>query len=260
MNKRLARIQEFWNSTADSPWYQSLRAPDRLSALASDPSSAFHPGVWELIQRCLPDLRGRKVLLPSSGDNHAAFAFALMGAQVSSSDISEQQLTHAQRLSALLGLDIQFVCDDTTHLSLIEDNQFDLIYTSNGTHSWIDRIDLMYQNIHRVLRPGGYSIMFDVHPYTRPFTCQAWEEPKIIKPYDETLPHCHWRMQDLCNAMTGAQLRIVEMDELPSIDASFWFTYDELKEQQAEDLARINDWRHNPMAALPVWLSIAAQK
>lgn len=260
MNERLEYIKKFWNSTADSDWYRSLRTDDRLAALVADPSSAFHPGVFNLIQRCIPDPRGKKVLLPSSGDNHAAFAFALLGAQVTSADISEQQIAHAQRLSALLGLDMQFVCDDTTQLSLIQDNQFDLVYTSNGTHSWIDRIDLMYQNIFRVLKPGGYSIMFDVHPYTRPFSCQAWESPQIIKPYAETLPHCHWRMQDLCNAMTSAQLRIVQMAELPSIDAFFWFTYDQLRDQHEEDLANINDWHHNPMAALPIWLSIASQK
>ncbi len=260
MNERLSYIKNNWNKTADSPWYCSLRTAEKIQALAADPASAFHPAVYQLIKRYVPDLSGKQVLLPSSGDNHAAFAFSLMGAQVTSADISEKQLEHAEKISKQLGLNIRFVCDDTMQLSHIADNQFDLVYTSNGTLSWIDDIRLMYQNIARVLQPAGYAIMYDVHPFTRPFACIPWEEPKIIKPYAETMPHCHWRIQDICNAILHGPMHIREMAELPAIDASFWFTFDQLQEKNAEELADINDWHQNPMAALPVWLSIAAQK
>ena len=53
---------------------------------------------------------------------------------------------------------------------------------------------------------------------------------------------------------------VEEMAELQAVDASFWYTYDELVQQKPEDLANVNDWRFNPMAALPVWLSIVARK
>jgi len=50
------------------------------------------------------------------------------------------------------------------------------------------------------------------------------------------------------------------MAELQAVDASFWFKYDELirLDQSLAEIA--NDWKHNPMAALPAWLTIAAQK
>lgn len=72
----------------------------------------------------------------------------------------------------------------------------------------------MYKNIHRALKADGFSIMYDVHPFNRPFECEPWKEPKIVKPYAETLPHCHWRVQDLINSMTGAGLSVREMEEL----------------------------------------------
>lgn len=72
----------------------------------------------------------KKVLLPSSGDNHAAFAFALLGADVTSADISEKQLEHAKVIADKLKLKINYVCDDTMQLSNIPDNSFDLVYTS----------------------------------------------------------------------------------------------------------------------------------
>mgnify|MGYP002508443346 CR=1 FL=1 len=61
--------------------------------------------------------KGKQVLLPSSGDNHAAFAFARMGAEVTSTDISERQLEYAREIADRLELPIRFACEDTMELS-----------------------------------------------------------------------------------------------------------------------------------------------
>ncbi len=260
MDEKLQWVKEHWNQTSDSAWYRSLRTAEQIDALLRSPEKAFHPGVSALLEKYLPCVKGKSILLPSSGDNHAAFAFALLGAQVTSADISEKQLENAQKIADRLGLSIRFVCEDTMHLSQLDSDAFDLVYTSNGTHSWIDRLDTMYQSIHRVLKSGGCSIMYDVHPFQRPFSGEAWQEPKIVKPYAQTLPDCHWRMQDLLNAHTGAGLIIQEVSELPAVDASFWFPYDQLIQQTPETLQNIGNWQHNPLAALPAWLAIAATK
>ncbi|MCH5323760.1 MAG: class I SAM-dependent methyltransferase [Eubacterium sp.] len=260
MTDWLKQVKDSWNKTADSAWYQSLRTDDIIEKLAKDPASAFHPAVYDLIKEYIHDFRGKKVLLPSSGDNHAAFAFAVLGANVTSADISERQLEHAKEIADKLNLNIHFVCDDTTQLSNIKDNSFDLVYTSNGTHTWIADLSTMYKNIYRVLKSAGFSIMYDIHPFNRPFTCEVWNEPKIKKPYTETMPHCHWRIQDLINAMTEAELSIKRMEELQALNASFWFSYEELVKQSSENLERVNNWELNPMAALPAWITIITQK
>lgn len=190
MDELLKQIKDNWNETADSDWYQSLRTDEKIEELVKEPANAFHPALHQMINKYIPDLHGKKVLLPSSGDNHAAFAFALLGAEVTSTDISEKQLEYAQKIANNLNLSISFVCDDITQLSNIEDNSFDLVYTSNGTHTWIADIVTMYKNIYRVLKPSGFSIMFDIHPFNRPFTGEPWKQPIIIKSYEETMPHC----------------------------------------------------------------------
>ncbi len=50
------------------------------------------------------------------------------------------------------------------------------------------------------------------------------------------------------------------MAELEAVDASFWYTYDELIRQSSERLMHINDPQYNPMAALPAWLTIVSQR
>ncbi len=260
MDDRLQWIKDHWNQTSDSDWYQSLRTEERINRLTEEPQSAFHPAVFALICKYFPDLSGVRALLPSSGDNHAAFALAMLGAQVTSADISERQLENAREIARRLGLSIRFVCEDTMQLTQLEDAAFDLVYTSNGTLSWINDPCSMYRNLHRVLKSGGHSILYDVHPFQRPFTGEAWKEPRICKAYSDTLPDCHWRVQDLINAHTSSGLRIVEMAELPAVDASFWFPYDELIRQDPQQLHSVNDWHCNPLAALPAWLALVSRK
>ncbi len=259
-DERIEKVRAWWNETSDSEWYRSLRTEERIERLREDPASAFHPAVLALIRRYLPDLAGRRVLLPSSGDNHAAFALAMMGARVTSADISERQLGNAAKTAERLGLDIVFIRDDTMKLARIPDQAFDLVYTSNGTLSWIDDLEGMYRAFCRVLEPGGLAVMFDVHPFNRPFSGEAFREPRIVKSYHDVFPDLHWRIQDIVASQIRAGLTLCEMAELPALGASFWFTYDELKGKEPEELEGLNDWKKNPLAALPAWLALVSRK
>ena len=259
-DERIETIKAWWNSTSDSDWYRSLRTEEQITRLNENPESAFHPAVYELIRKYLPDLKGLRILLPSSGDNHVAFALAVMGAQVTSADISERQLENAAEIANRLHLDIEFVCDDTMKLSRIPDSAFDMVYTSNGTLSWIDDPDSMNRNICRVLKPGGYAVLYDMHPFSRPFSGEAFKAPRIVKSYQDVFPELHWRLQDIVNSQIRSGLTVCEMAELPALDASFWFAYDELQKKNPAELEGINDWKRNPLAALPAWLALVSKK
>lgn len=259
-DERIGEVKAWWNRTSDSDWYRSLRTEERIGCLKEGPASAFHPAVYGLIRKYLPDLENLRILLPSSGDNHAVFALALLGAQVTSADISERQLENAADIAKRLCLDIEFICDDTMKLSRMPDNAFDMVYTSNGTLSWIDDPDSMNRNICRVLKPGGYAFLYDVHPFSRPFSGEAFKEPGIVKSYHDVFPDLHWRVQDIVNSQIRSGLTVCEMAELPATDASFWFSYDELREKSRAELEGINDWKKNPLAALPAWLALVSRK
>ena len=140
INEIIDRVKAYWNETSDSAWYRSLRTDEKIRGLREKPESAFHPAVYDLIRKYLPDIKDRRIVLPSSGDNHAAFAFAMMGAHVTSADISERQLENASAIAERLRLDIEFVCDDTMKLTHIRNHAYDMVYTSNGTLSWIKTV------------------------------------------------------------------------------------------------------------------------
>jgi SAM-dependent methyltransferase len=259
-----------WNKGAAA--YSAFNHSEKLmSRIIEDPANAFHRTTWEMINKYGPDLRGKKICVPSSGDNKAVFAFAMLGARLTSSDISENQLANAERIAKRHGWDqsIEFICSDTMRLEGIADDAYDFVYTSNGVHVWIDDLRGMYNNIYRILKPGGVYIMHEIHPFQRPFDGTA----KIIKPYDMTGPFeseteitFGWRVMDIMNAMVDSGLvvkRVEEMFAEKDYDWPFFISYSDIAKGVTathEEVDRMYDWHNNPMAALPNWLSVAATR
>ena len=200
-----------------------------------------------------------------SGDNYAAFALAGLGAAVTSTDISEQQLAVAAQRAQILGLDMQFARCDAAGLAPLSDAAFDLVCSTNGFFVWIADPAAVFMAIHRVLKPGGYYIFYDIHPFMRPWKDQAVIE--MEKPYFQTGPFAsgepdhpvyefHWTLGDIINPLLKSGLMLRHMAESPAKDSRFWQDY---SYQPGSD-DRLLDWRTNPRAGLPVWLTLAAQK
>lgn len=259
-----------WNLGA-AKYSAKFHAPEILRRIDAQPETAFHPAMWAMLASRVPDFSGLRVCVPSSGDNHAVFAFARLGATVTSCDIAENQLENARRAASQFewAERIVFRCEDTMALAGVEDGAYDLVYTSNGVHVWISGLDAMYTNIARALKPGGAYMMYEIHPFQRPFDDNA----RVIKPYDMTGPfedeqeiNYHWRLMDILNAITGAGLTIARIDEAfaqKDYDAPFWLNLDELlngAKATREQVDAMHDWRVNPMAALPNFLCLRAEK
>ncbi|MDE6838700.1 MAG: class I SAM-dependent methyltransferase [Acutalibacter sp.] len=242
-----------------------------LERLKSRPESAFAPAVWAMLKEYLPELKNQRVCVPSSGDNHAVLAFALMGARVTSCDISQNQLAAAKAAAEKLGLGDRaaFRQEDTMRLDGIEDEAYDLVYTSNGVHVWLNDLPSMYQNIHRILKPGGLYVMYELHPFQRPFG----EGLKAVKPYDSTGPfedettvNFAWRIQDIVNAMLDAGVRLLHMEEImpkPDYERPFFVKNEELingRRPSREEVDEMYNWRKNPAAVLPEIITLAGRR
>lgn len=257
--------QRYWDSLA-SVW-QALRDQDQLwRQILDHPDLAFEGEVLAFITRYAGDLHGKLACVIGSGDNYAAFALAGLGAQVTSTDISDGQLEIASQRARQLGLEIAFVRADAATLEGIADEQFDLVVSTNGFFVWIADPLQVFQQIRRVLKHGGFYIFYDIHPFLRPWKDQV-QPLEMEKPYTATGPfdehdhdlpslQFHWRLSDLLNPLLEAGLVLRQIAESPPDDPRFWegFAY-----APGEDQG-LMDWRNNPRAGLPAWLSVAAQK
>ncbi|MDE2822506.1 MAG: class I SAM-dependent methyltransferase, partial [Chloroflexota bacterium] len=197
-------------------------------------------------------------------DNLAAFAFSGMGAKVTSVDISEQRLDVASKHAKQLDLPIKFLRADAADLSLIGDSEFDLVFSSNGFFVWIANLQAVFSEIYRILRPGGHYAFYDIHPFLRPWKDQT-TPIEVAKPYWQTEPmedeeggafEFHWTLADILNSLATSGLILRRVLESPAKDSRFWQDYSYLPGTDDSLL----DWKENPRAALPVWLTLALQR
>ena len=252
-----------WNNIAG--WWAEMRERDGLwRRCPLEPDLGFAGGAFELIGSFAGDVEGKKVAVVGSGDNYAAFALAGMKAQVTSIDISERQLETASARANQLGLKIDFVQADATDLEPLAGRTFDLVCSTNGFFVWIADLLGVYREIFRILRPGGYYVFYDVHPFQRP-----WKDGKRVvevgKSYWQTGPYrdkkdgtfeFNWTLGDILNPASDAGLVLRRILERPAGDENFWEGSSFLPCNDH----RLLDWKENPLAALPVWLSAALQR
>jgi SAM-dependent methyltransferase len=250
-----------WNQWSDDDWYVNKRTDEIIRKIVNKPETAFHNKTLEVIKSYFPRMEGLKICVPASGDNLAVFAFALMGAEVTSADISNRQIENAKAIAERLGLNIRFICEDSLSFTKLESSYYDLVYTSNGVNVWIDDLSKMYGNFRRVLKENGVYILYDVHPFTRPLNKET-NGVEIIKPYDSIGPfdepdQYHWRVQDFLNSLLTAGFKLEQMQELYAEFGTYWFDIGEVLPVNAIDYY---DWRKNPRAALPQWILLASRK
>ena len=115
----------------------------------------------------LSDITEKKVCVLGSGDNVAVFALAGMGAQVTSVDISEEQLRIAESHVNEIDEKIVFIRADVTNLADIPDDSFDFVYTGGHVAVWVSDLCGYYREALRILKPGGKLIINEYHPFRR---------------------------------------------------------------------------------------------
>jgi SAM-dependent methyltransferase len=111
----------------------------------------------------LGDIRGKRLLDVGCGLGEASVYFALLGADVTSSDLSQGMLDAACRLAQLNGVKINPHISDAEDLRLPAEAQFDVIYAGNLLHH-VD-IDQTLSRIKCHLAPGGVFVSWDPLAY-----------------------------------------------------------------------------------------------
>ena len=258
--------KRYWD-TLSSDW-KALRERDNLwQRCPTEPELAFEGGALDAIRTFCGDLTCRSACVIGSGDNYAAFALAGMGAHVTSTDISQRQLDVAQERAQSLDLDMDFVRADAAESAPLPSAIFDLVCSTNGFFVWISQPARVFEAVQRVLKPGGFYIFYDIHPFQRPWHDQT-KPLQMNKPYWDTGPYTeddaaeggayefNWTLADLLNPLADAGLLLKKIIESPAKDARFW----EGHSYEPGTNSALMDWHNNPRAGLPVWLTVCAQK
>lgn len=243
-------------------WEERLNRDGLWRRCHREPGLAFEGGALETIREMIGTFDGKQVCVIGSGDNLAAYALAGMGARVTSTDISEERLRLASNRADALGLSMEFVRSDAARMDSLSDSSFDLVCSTNGFFVWIADLFGVSSEVARILKPGGAYVFYDVHPFTRPWKEQVapvemkktyWDSGPFYGCEEDSYEH-HWTLADLLNSLAQAGLVMKNVIESPARDSGYW------REGNGTDDTddSLLDWRVNPRAGLPAWLTVAA--
>lgn len=219
--------QKRWDAAADN-WAKAADSRAIWNNCHKNPELVFCKRTLDHLN----GVEGLKIAVLGSGDNEAVFALAGMGAIVTSTDISQNQLEHARKRSIQLGLDIDFIRQDVVKLDKLSDDTFDIVYTGGHVAVWVADLQSYYNEAVRILKPGGKYIVEEYHPFRR-----VWKESKtelkvgykyfnrgpFMFEYNNNVLYpekgqyqaheFHWTISDFCNAILKAGARIEDMYE-----------------------------------------------
>ncbi len=119
----------------------------------------------------LGNLENKKVLCLASGGGQQSIGFAFLGADVTVTDFSEEQLKKDKGVSEKFSKKIRIIKSDMRDLSMFEDGEFDLVYQPYSIN-YISDVEKVFDEVSRVTKTGGmYHLMFH-----NPFVHGSWKD------------------------------------------------------------------------------------
>jgi len=110
------------------------------------------------------DVAGKSLLHLQCHFGMDTMSWARLGASVTGVDFSDEAIALARSLSQELGINARFIQSNIYDLPDTLDEQFDIVFTSQGVLCWLPDLEGWGQVVARYLKPGGTFYICDGHP------------------------------------------------------------------------------------------------
>ncbi|WP_411812935.1 class I SAM-dependent methyltransferase [Chryseobacterium scophthalmum] len=110
------------------------------------------------------DLKGKSILHLQCHFGQDTISLSRLGADVTGVDLSDKAISSAQKIAQETNSAAQFICCDLYDLENHLDKQFDIVFTSYGTITWLPDLDKWGKLISKFLKPDGKFIFVEFHP------------------------------------------------------------------------------------------------
>ncbi len=165
LQEKLARANKAaWETKAYQAWASAYGTPEELAAELKR-TGGHLLRYWS---KYIGDPAGKRVLNLLGSHGRKAIALALLGADVTVVDISEENKRYATRVAAAAGVKLDYVCSDAV---TIPDEaalgEFDLVLMEFGVLHYFAELSPIFSVVRRRLRPRGRYLLTDFHPFAR---------------------------------------------------------------------------------------------
>lgn len=171
---------------------------------------------------------GKRVIDLGCGGGQNSIALAKRGALVTAVDFSKRQLMLAERAASREGTVLELRNDNIQDLSSIGDSTFDIAFSCFASE-YVKKLDTFFRNVFRVLRPDGFLILCDLHPFASGAAANARSRDRFFASlrYFEAGPRefrwsgsgnlafrrYHRRLEDVFSSLRANALCVVDMRE-----------------------------------------------
>ena len=112
----------------------------------------------------LGDIKGKSILHLQCHFGQDTISLSRLGAETVGVDLSDKAIASAKKIAAETNANAQFICCDLYDLEKHLDKQFDIVFTSYGTITWLPDLDKWGKLISKFLKPNGKFIFVEFHP------------------------------------------------------------------------------------------------
>ncbi|QWB99458.1 class I SAM-dependent methyltransferase [Mycoplasmatota bacterium] len=100
-------------------------------------------------------------------------------------DLVEENIFYANQLKDDFHLkNISFIASDVLELSKIHQDQYDIVFTSEGVLGWLPDLDKWAKVVKSLLKDDGYFYIYDSHPFLHIFDEEMLAKGELKAVYD----------------------------------------------------------------------------
>lgn len=207
---------DFWVANSGSP-------REKAKAILEDPlrQLRFHAS-------CFEDFRGIRVANICGSCGKKAVPLALLGAEVTVFDISQDNKRYALELAEAAQTSISYEVCDVLEIDLQKYAEyFDVVYMEGGILHYFHNLGEFMSMMHRLLRPGGKMICSDFHPFTKINDVLDFQQPLrgyfSSEVFEGEMPHARFYDEETRKNFPKCSLRKYTISEIINavIDSGF---------------------------------------
>ena len=132
----------------------------------------------------LGDISGQRLIHLQCNTGADTISLARMGAKVTGVDLVPENIHYARKLAADLGVgDAWFIEANVLEIMDKHDEQYDIVYTTEGVLCWLPDLYLWARNVRHLLADNGFLYLLDGHPFFMVWDEEALPELVVKYPY-----------------------------------------------------------------------------
>lgn len=185
MNEQSAKNKMAWEHRAYEFWNRRDGLPeDKAKQILDNPKEQLKKH-----QQYFEQITGKKIANLCGSNGRKAVPLALLGADVTVFDISEENKKYALELADSANVSIQYVVTDIYDINIEEySGYFDMLYLEGGILHYFNDIEKLMAILLSLLKEDGVMVLSDFHPLRRCIVSNSKIQYQIQQNYfDEEL-------------------------------------------------------------------------